>query len=255
MKLGLKIRKFIYGSLFKIDSMLNRKAKTIVLCYHSVSNHSNWRHSITKEMFIDQLDYLKKNFNFIAPDHLLSSESNSVLITLDDGYKDNLELKEIFSEYSITPLLFVIKDINNVKRGEIDNDIEFLSEADIKTLENAGWRIGSHTQTHPNLITLNAEELEREVSNTAELKYFSYPKGNYNDMVITAVKTAGYEMAFTMDDGFINSKTDAYKIPRIGVDGSHDLNDFKASISPSVIAFRKVVKSLLPKRVIEGFIK
>lgn len=255
MSLGLKIRKFIYTALFNIDTLLNRKARTIVLCYHSISNNSHWRHSITKEMFISQLDYLRKHFDFISPNDLFNNERRGALITLDDGYKDNLELKELFSEYGITPILFVIKDINNVKRGEIDNDIQFLSELDIETLKNAGWTIGSHTQTHPNLTSLNAEELGREVSNPEELKYFSYPKGNYNDITIAAIKTAGYDMAFTMDDGFVNSKTDAYKIPRIGVDASHDLNDFKASISPSVIAFRRVVKSLFPKYLIERTIQ
>jgi peptidoglycan/xylan/chitin deacetylase (PgdA/CDA1 family) len=66
---------------------------------------------------------------------------------------------------------------------------------------DADWELASHTITHPDLTTLDAADLEREVAGSRRVlerrfdvavDNFCYPAGRYDDGVIAAVRAAGY---------------------------------------------------------------
>ena len=258
----IKVRKIIYKSLSKLDGILGVQSKVIVLCYHSFRPESAWRFSVTISELEKQLKYLSEHYEFISMEDLqgyLEEDKplpvHSVLISLDDGYKDNLDVVELFDKYKLKPLMFVLSDPLRVNRKEMENDLELLSEDDIKLLGTKDWDIGSHGHTHSNLLAIDLNMAKDEISNPLALKAFSYPKGRYNKQIIELVKAAGYKLAFSMDDGYINNSTNRYAIPRIGVDSSHTLDEFIASISPSVIFFRSLIKFLFPVTLIERIIK
>ena len=77
------------------------------------------------------------------------------------------------------------------------------------------------------------------------VSYFAYPKGYYSPMIIENVRSAGYGMAFSMDDGRIWRGSDPLTLPRIGVDRSHTLDDFRGMITRSAVIFRMIVKRVL----------
>ncbi len=52
-------------------------------------------------------------------------------------------------------------------------------------------------------------------------------------------------MALSMDAGFINQKTDLFKVPRVGVDRSHTFMEFKYIFSPSVIRIKKLTGGII----------
>jgi hypothetical protein len=51
--------------------------------------------------------------------------------------------------------------------------------------------------------------------------------------------------AFSMDDGFIDRSTNAFAVPRVGVDRTHTETEFGQVFLPSTIYFRRVVKAVL----------
>ena len=85
--------------------------------------------------------------------------------------------------------------------------------------------IGSHTISHPLLTETSTDQIENELvlSKTflegifkKPVKYFAYPSGNYNSLVISKVKKAGYKAAFGIDK--VNRLGHPiYEIPRIGI--------------------------------------
>lgn len=70
--------------------------------------------------------------------------------------------------------------------------------------------IGWHTWTHRDLTTLSDEELAREVQPPFPMKAFAYPHGRFDDRVIAAVKSAGYERAY----GVFNGDGSPYQMTR-----------------------------------------
>ncbi len=245
-------RDIIYKTLFAIDKTLGRKNPCVVLCYHSISNDT-FRFSVNLSAFEEQINELQKSFNSGTVNDLKSNALGKFVITFDDGYKNVLSTKDFLAHQDIKPVLFVLPNTAQPNFLELGQEFERLSTKDIKDLINAGWEIGSHTMTHADLTKLSREELEKEIVESKKelekelgisIKYISYPKGRYNAQIEELVKKAGYEMAFTMDDGFINEKVNLFRIPRIGVDRSHSLQSFKATIAPSNVVFRKFIKAL-----------
>lgn len=63
------------------------------------------------------------------------------------------------------------------------------------------FEIGWHTYSHPDLTTLSKEEIMREITPPFPMKYFAYPYGRFNQLVLDCVKEAGYEQAWSVTQG------------------------------------------------------
>jgi len=258
LKTMLFFRNIVYVVLYYIDlNVLQKKTPIIILCYHSISD-GQWRFGVNFKEFKRQIEYLKKSYYFIKLDELFDYlvlekkiPKPAVVLTFDDGYKDNLQIKDFLKEMSIKPTLFVLSTPRSANRQELDSNSPFLSRNDIFKLTADGWTIGCHSNTHSDLLKLQATQLNNEIVNSKKklqtelalsIDYFSYPKGKYSQKIVTLVKKAGYKLAVSMDDKYITKQTNPLTLPRIGVDRTHSFSQFKATISPSAILFRHYVK-------------
>ena len=236
------LRKLIYLLTYLIHKFLpTTKPEGFILCYHSISN-GNWEFSVTPENFKKQIEFLFKNYQPFSVNDLkkylegnLQTSKPFFLITFDDGYKDVYGIKEYIKSKGLHPLMFLISDTNNSDRKELDTSYPLLSVDEIKVLKNEGWDFGSHSATHSDFNTLPSENFEKEVINSKielekqlgfEIKYFSYPKGRYNDSIIDYVKKAGYELAFSMDNRILDKNCSKFTIPRVGVMNTHSFIEF-----------------------------
>lgn len=104
-----------------------------------------------------------------------------------------------------------------------------LTDSRIRTMLAAGWELASHSITHPDLTTLDAAALRREVAGSrAELRRrfkvavdtFCYPAGRYDAKVVAAVRAAGYRAATTVVPGIARPGDDRMLLPRVRVNGS-----------------------------------
>jgi glycosyltransferase involved in cell wall biosynthesis/peptidoglycan/xylan/chitin deacetylase (PgdA/CDA1 family) len=262
----LVTRKIIYGILFFLRLFFPKnKAKILVFCYHSIAE-DGWRFSIDFKTIKKQVDFLFQNFIPLTVSDLeafISGHSIQTkpgfLICFDDGYKDILISKYYFQKLGIKPIVFALADPEHANRGELETMRELLSLNDLRQLKQVGWDIGCHSATHANFGALNPEGIRKEVADAKttlehtlgfQIKYFAYPKGIYNNNILSAAAQAGYSLAFSMDDGIISSQTNPLIIPRIGVDRTHNFYEFKALTTSAVTVMKKLLRKLLPANLL-----
>jgi peptidoglycan/xylan/chitin deacetylase (PgdA/CDA1 family) len=111
---------------------------------------------------------------------------------------------------------------------------EMLRPEHARAMVEAGMAIGSHTVTHPNLPTLNADEAVRELTESRDLleavsgqpvQHLAYPGGPDPRRPIFTAETkalarrAGYRSASTSDRGGVSLDSDPFALER------YDVND------------------------------
>lgn len=104
-----------------------------------------------------------------------------------------------------------------------------LSKRQVRDLIAAGWEIGSHTLTHPDLTAIGADELRHELVGSrqyladtfgVDVDFLCYPAGTNNAAVRAATKAAGYLAATTVEPGIASKQDDPFGLPRVRVNGS-----------------------------------
>jgi peptidoglycan/xylan/chitin deacetylase (PgdA/CDA1 family) len=141
-----------------------------------------------------------------------------IVITFDDGHPSHVRVAlPILSRLGWPAVL-------NLKLGNLEPGS--FTAADVRRLLSAGWELGAHTLTHPDLRTLDADALEREVAGSraeiarrfgVEPGFFCYPAGHYDARVLAAVRRAGYLGATTTLPGLATSER-PFELKRIRVD-------------------------------------
>lgn len=222
--------------------------------YHMISKHLAKKYSkfnrlrVKPNEFEKQLIWLKRNGfkSYFASEISPNLPQKSVIITFDDGYKDNfINAFRLLQKYNFKATIFIVlnrfdknwatdKDLNK-KSNELNAE-EMLSNEDIKTMIQSGLiEIGSHTLNHPNLPVLNDEEKnleivksKKEIENLFNIKCesFAYPFGFYDTKCSKIAKDAGYKVALTTHNDVYKQCYSNYEIPRIMISGNGNILHF-----------------------------
>jgi peptidoglycan/xylan/chitin deacetylase (PgdA/CDA1 family) len=156
-----------------------------------------------------------------------------VVVSFDDGY---------FSQWKHAAPVLRALGWPGVLNLEVNNLglAGGLSRRQLRELIGAGWEVDSHTISHPDLTTLGAAALRREVAGSrAQLRrrlgvavaFFCYPSGRYDATVEAAVRAAGYLAATTTRPGVASPAGDPYALPRIRVNGTDTASALVARVS------------------------
>ena len=98
---------------------------------------------------------------------------------------------------------------------------DVLSWSELRQLASEGVVLGAHTQTHPALTRLPAEEARREIAESREdvrralgeaPRVFAYPFGDHDDVVVRLVREEGFELGVTCTDGNNAPGTDPVRL-------------------------------------------
>src|SRR5258708_447231 len=258
MQIAFVARRIISNLFFKSDSALNLNKELVVLCFHSFSTNND-RYSIDPLIFENQIKNILKYSTFIdlfGIKKVLDGKNENtsrILITIDDGFEDVLNILPITKKYNIPVILFVMSNRKKVNRCELGNEAGLLSWNQIKYLQNQGWVIGCHSATHSNFSELSISELKTEILQSKKdlesrlhlkINAFAYPKGIVNQDILTLVRDAGYEFGFTIDTGAVNLRSNKYLIPRTIIDKTHSPSEFPAIYTKSWLMFRKMTNEM-----------
>jgi peptidoglycan/xylan/chitin deacetylase (PgdA/CDA1 family) len=139
------------------------------------------------------------------------------VISVDDGYHSNFA--------NAAPVLRRLgwPGVLNLKVGNLHEPTYGLTPGQVRALIAAGWEVDSHTIDHPDLTTVDAATLEREVADSRRrlqrafgvpVNFFCYPA----DAVIAAVERAGYLAATTVNPGLASpAEGDRFVLDRVRV--------------------------------------
>ncbi|HEU4975369.1 MAG TPA: polysaccharide deacetylase family protein [Baekduia sp.] len=99
-----------------------------------------------------------------------------------------------------------------------------LSRAQVQEMIDAGWEIGDHTLTHPDLTKVGPARLRREVAGSrarmqrrlgVPVDFFCYPYGHVDATVEAAVRDAGFLAATTTRRGLTAPGRDPFALGRL----------------------------------------
>ncbi len=192
-----------------------------ILMYHSLDPSRNNTPTISSEGFFRHMQFIKRHgYRVISLEELARElkegkiPRKTVVITFDDGYKDNLKAVEVLRKFGFPATIFMIV-------GRI-GDSGFLTKEDLLRIEKGSKiRIGLHTINHCILYKCRDPEFEiREGKRRLEqvlghpVNVFSYPVGGFNREIQEIVKSSGFLCAVTTNRGYSRG-IDLYALRRI----------------------------------------
>lgn len=206
-----------------------------VLTYHSINNRHNSM-STTEETFNQQINYLiSKKVNFISSKALVNAiknkqelPENTVVITFDDGWKNQNVAMEILTKHNI-PATFAL-----VTRFQEHNYATCLQKEDFIKYQKSPFIYVNHSYTHnvKDYLSHTEEDLNKSEKVLTNLKslpihienYYVYPYGKRNNSLIQSIKDHHYVAAFGVQGyKFSTKNVDIYNIPRFLVNDKTDL--------------------------------
>jgi len=220
--------------------------KALVVLFHRVDDRLKGNPlACTTGEFEAFCDFFSRYFRVVSVEALLrrlaagSDVSRHLVITFDDGYKDNHDVAAVvLRRRGLPACFFVATDFIeseivawwDVERGE---GSPWMSWEDVRALEKDGFEIGSHTMSHPDLGVVSREEAMAELSGSRERLsrelgaipvYFSYPYGRREQITEAnrdAVRETGFRCCMSAYGGAVDSNTDPFRIKRYPIGPAH----------------------------------
>ncbi|MFH1282074.1 MAG: polysaccharide deacetylase family protein [bacterium] len=230
-----------------------------ILMYHKIGvppeNSKLKKLWVTSENFRKQMSYLKKHkYEVVAFKTLQSKIENSekinpktVIITFDDGYKNNMELGlPILKEFNFPSVIFlVVNAIGNDNfwhDPETESRISMLNEDDISKISPAEVEFGAHTLNHKNLEKLQLDQVEKEIIESKEvlenklkieISAFAYPYGSgaFVKGIQDVVRKAGFKAAVSIKQGKADLNDNPFCLKRILIRGDDTMFDFHLNLT------------------------
>lgn len=227
---------------------------TTILMYHAFAEKDEQPHRfiVPRHKFSRQMQFLKlMRYRVISledyVEHLRSYRlppARSVVITMDDGYRDNRTVAfPVLRRFRFPATVFLVSgsvgECNNWDDKDKLTGRALLSWTDIEELRASGISFGAHTRTHPRLTEIASEELGCEIhgshADLAEVlspstALFAYPYGDYDEAVSEEVEAAGYAASCSVESGINMPATDMYALRRVEVWGTDSLMHFALSL-------------------------
>lgn len=224
-------------------SSQGRKLTVPILMYHYLSTPPPGADairrdlSVSPELFESHLAYLRQagyqTISFEDLIYALSQEgelpNNAIIITFDDGYRDNyVNAFPLLRKYGYTATFFVFTQ-------PIDTyNVDYLTWEMVIEMHQAGMEFGSHSYRHSDLSNKDVDFLVYEILGSKEaieeriqepVRFFSYPAGRYDDLTIRVLESAHFWGAVTTRWGAEHSHDTRFEMARIRVRGSDTVDD------------------------------
>jgi peptidoglycan/xylan/chitin deacetylase (PgdA/CDA1 family) len=218
-----------------------------VLMYHKVNDRPANPLTVPVSLLDEQLAQLGElGYTVVDLDAVLDHYRSGVplprqpvLLTFDDGYRDNLEnAAPLLRKYGYPAVLFVPVDYLDAA-GVLPHEEALASRGvlnptlrweELPEVEAAGIRVESHGLSHRVLAELEPAEAEHELEASKRLleerlgrpvRAYAYVKGSeahYRPEHVSLVRSAGYELAFTSVSGANDGGSNPLRLRRYNVE-------------------------------------
>lgn len=249
-----KVRFLLLLVLFAFSVSLGQVPYGIpVLCYHGFTDDTaGVSGKLTEQYarFEDMLRFLARSgYQSVFPEEVKSlpeAISRPVVITFDDGRRDQLRAAEMMYQYGFKGIFFIIP-----ARIEAESD-KFMTPRDLQQLVAWGHQIGVHGFAHQSLPS-SQEETESSVSTSLErlsafvpgqssFPNFAYPFGHYDSATYRRTATS-YPFLHTVNPGYWDGVSNL--LPRMLITSDNPADFFKTYVLESA-GFRPVIELVTP---------
>jgi peptidoglycan/xylan/chitin deacetylase (PgdA/CDA1 family) len=256
-----------------------------VLMYHKVNDVPGNPLTVPVSLFDEQMAQLRElGYSVVALDDVLAFYSDgvplprrAVLITFDDGYRDNLEhAAPILARHGYPAVVFVsvacLGDLRPLPheehlaaRGLVNPT---LGWDELAELEAAGVRVESHGISHRPLAQLPVDEAANEIVLSKlrleerlgrPVRSFAYVKGSeahFRPMHVSLLRQAGYELAFTSVSGSNDRSSEPLRLNRYNVE-PYAARTFELVLSGAcdLIGFKDTVAGTHARRLLNAALR
>lgn len=161
--------------------------------------------------------------------------ARTVVVTFDDGYRDNYEhAASILAEHAVPATFFVAVDAIGSEcvmpwDEHLRGRVPWMDWSQVRELHAQGFEIGSHTLIHPDLGQLRGPRAWEEISESktrledtlgAAVSLFAYPFGGTRNICEEnreLVRQAAYRCCCSAYGGFVTLVSDLFNLQRIPV--------------------------------------
>ncbi|WP_329742378.1 polysaccharide deacetylase family protein [Dyella sp. A6] len=193
---------------------------------------------------LHRLGYTGLSMSAAMP-YLRGEKSGRVaVITLDDGYADNLDAAlPVLQRYRFSATCYVVSGAlgqhNTWDADKLSVRKPMMTPTQMRAWHAGGMEVGAHTRTHPHLTQLQPSRMQDEIGGCkADLEnllgqpvsQFCYPYGDMNEHVAEAARAAGFDAATTTRRGRARAGMDLWQLPRVPVVRQHVLPQFASRI-------------------------
>lgn len=219
---------------------LNEGRPVPVLMYHGISADAGrdvW--TVTESEFDRQMREMKNDGRVaILPRHLTLAAhglcllpAKPVLITLDDGYRNNVDVAEpIMAKYGMKGICYLILSRigdSDATRSQYRNRDNLIWPEVCAAMKRGVLSFGIHSISHTPILDHQADEVTParhlfKARTGRKADSYCYPSGRTNEKLVAAVQRKNrYKTAMICEDKmFVFSRhADFYKIPRVSVYG------------------------------------
>ncbi|MEO8998289.1 MAG: polysaccharide deacetylase family protein [Rhodanobacter sp.] len=222
-----------------------------ILTYHNIAaaphDIRRWRSLYVSPGAFARQMWLLRRFGYAglsmsaAMPYLQGERSGRIaIITLDDGYVDNLESAlPILQHYGFSATCYVVSgsigQYNQWDDERLGVRKPLMSAEQLRGWQRGGMEIGAHTRSHPRLTQCTDAQLRDEIHGSkatledhlgTSVTQFCYPYGDADDRVAGMVRAAGFAAATTTRRGRASAGMDLWQLPRVQIARHHLLPQF-----------------------------
>jgi peptidoglycan/xylan/chitin deacetylase (PgdA/CDA1 family) len=210
---------------------------------------------IAPGLFGLQMQYLRRRgYRTVSLDQAMAPPprrrlpEKPIVITFDDGTLDFWQhARPVLEQHGFTATVFVVTGrVGATSDWDLD-----LGEAErplmnwdqIEALHQAGFEIGSHTESHRPLTGLSDDEVREELTHSREAlftklgvapSFLAYPRGFYEARHKRLVRESGYWGACAVVLGWRDlRRSDDYELKRMTIKGTESMLRFRLRLALS----------------------
>jgi peptidoglycan/xylan/chitin deacetylase (PgdA/CDA1 family) len=216
--------------------------RAVIVLFHRVDDrYPGDPISCSEDEFRRYCEFFWKYFTVVPLTTLLEKlergedVSRHLVITFDDGYKDNHAVAAVELRKRRLPATFFIATnfIGSSRVPWWDEKApvpsEWMSWDDVRALHAEGFEIGAHTMNHVDLGVVAGDEALTEIRDSgtrlahelsAPVSLFTYPYGRPHQITEAnreAVRQSGYRCCMSAHGGVVRPGADPYRLARIAI--------------------------------------
>lgn len=226
-----------------------------VLMYHSVSAEPSTL-SLAPDQFEEQLKFLKSSgYQSLTPEGLSAHLSKrqlpqkKVVLTFDDGFKDNFDnALPLLKKYGFNAIFFINtkylgQPASAICSDPVDQQRALMTGEHLVKMAKDGFVVANHFYSHTPLIQLSPDQIKDEyrrnfdalqaiLGSLDSLSIVAYPKNKTNSSIIELLPQLGIQLAFGGGNRMLSLKANRFNLPRIDVLQLKSFTAFRAKLSP-----------------------